>query len=107
MRRLFLASLFALGAVLALLCLPAMADIVARQDGDSVRLTDQPCPEAVLQKIHPARRDRYSLAVAVVERVTYAACWTLIVERAHVHVVYSDGAAGWIPAAHFRDEPGV
>jgi hypothetical protein len=100
MRTLILAALLAAG--------PALAGdhLVARQGADVARLTQQPCPAAVLEQIPQHVREQFRLALMTVDGRSYDACWALRVDRI-VQVVYHDGEGGLIPMDHFKREPGV
>jgi hypothetical protein len=98
MRALILAALVAAA--------PAMAVPVARNGSDVVRLLEAPCIESIARLIKPEVRERYRLARATVEGQEWSACWALRPDGLVV-LIYEDGDGGLIPAAQFKDEPGV
>lgn len=81
------------------------ADLVARHEGDSIRLTDRPCPPEVLRHIPEGQRGYFRRANTIVGGKPFTACW--IANGPIVFAVYSDGDMGQIPLSQFREEPGV
>lgn len=92
---------------IALLAGPALAgDMVARQDGDTVRLTEAPCPDEVLQYVAEGSRGYFRKALAIIDGRNFVACHYLRPDD-RVLVVYEDGDQRLIPLAHFKPDPGV
>jgi hypothetical protein len=86
----------------ALVAAPAFAEeLVARNGNDSVRLADSPCTsELVLGRLQPQTHGQYKAASAVVEGQSFAACWRLVGNAAHL--MYEDGDQGIIPLAELK-----
>lgn len=80
-------------------------DMLASNGGDSVRLTDKPCPEPVLSTIPPELQGKVRAASAVINGRFFAACW--IVSGGYVVLQYEDSDTGVIPMSEFRRSPGV
>lgn len=95
-----------LALVLALIWLPAMADLVASKGSDAVRLTDVACPPTMAVHLPPEIFDRFRAAVAIVDGKTYLGCWALRGDG-RVFLRYEDGDAGVIPLRDFKNEPGI
>lgn len=92
---------------IALLAGPALAgDMLARQDGDTVRLTESPCPREVLQYVAEGSRGYFRKALAIVDGKSFVGCHYLRPDG-RVLVIYEDGDQGLIPLAHFKPDPGV
>jgi hypothetical protein len=109
MRRYILASLFAAGALLAFLSLPAMAGQLVMQDGSGnvVRLFDRACTHGgVLALIRPEYRDRFLTAEVTIDRRSIAACWIRDPDG-DVYVMLEDGRNGFFEGRGFSDEPGA
>lgn len=100
-------SILLAGAILLMAAPPLFAqDMVARHPGgDTVRLTDKPCPEAV-QKILTMLPERWRAAHAVVDGQQFTACWILRPDG-QVLLRYEDGDAGLIPLMEFKPQPGI
>ena len=81
----------------------ASADMIARQAGDSVRLTLDACPESVALPEDVDRR-AFRKALAVVKGESFTWCHALRLDGLVV-LVYEDGEVGLIPAAQFRMVP--
>lgn len=79
----------------------ALADLVAENGRDSLRLAQAPCSnEKVLALIREEHRDKFKAAVANVAGQRYAACWADPGEGAYV-VIYEDGDLGVVPITAF------
>ena len=78
--------------------------LVARSGADSVRLSEQPCPVQIHDKL-PAPPDFFKAALVHFRGVHYIACWRLVGISAHL--VYEDGDQGLIPMAEFKEDVGV
>ena len=83
---------------------PAIArDLVARQGSDSVRLAEGPCQaEQVLSRLDPQMQEKYKEATATVEGRTFAACWRMTPNGAHL--LYEDGDQGLVPTSDLKPE---
>ena len=93
-------------AGIAMLALSAQADdMVASNGTDSVRLTQQPCPPAILATIPPQFQAQAKAASASVSGTSYTACW--VASGSYVVLQYEDGDTGVIPMSQFRRSPGV
>jgi hypothetical protein len=88
----------------ALAAAPAIAgDLVARQGGDTVRLGEGPCTsEQVLGRLEPALQTKYKTATATVQGRTFAACWRMTPNGAHL--LYEDGDQGLVPSTDLKPE---
>jgi hypothetical protein len=92
------------------LCLAALAppsiagDLVTRNGGDSVRLTQEACPVNVLQLLPQGTRGHYRKALVVFEGKEHIACFAVL-GNGMVHLAYNDGDQGLIPVGAFRQEP--
>lgn len=77
--------------------------LTARNGGDSVRLTDEPCTsEEVLGRLDKAYHLVYKAATAVVDGQGFVACWREFGGAAHI--LYEDGDQGIIPMRDFKPE---
>jgi hypothetical protein len=92
--------------LLALLCTPALADSIATNGKDTVRITDGPCPAEVLKLLPQGTRGYFRAAFAVVDGKSYAGCWAAR-NDGMVVLTYPDGDMGLIPVADFEHAPGV
>lgn len=83
---------------------PAIArDLVARQGSDSVRLAEGRCQvEQVLSRLDPQLQEQYKEATATVQGRTFAACWRMTPDGAHL--LYEDGDQGLVPTADLKPE---
>lgn len=91
--------------IAALAAGPSFAgDLVARQDGDSVRLQQKACPENVLAILPAEIREHFKLALVVHEGKEYRACFAVRADGMVV-VQYPDGDGGLIPIRMFEMEP--
>lgn len=90
---------------LLLVAAPALADSVARQGADWVRITARPCTnEKVPQHIPDAgRRLDFRAATAQFGGQGYSACWTPI--PGGVGLVYEDGDQGIVPQGDLKPVP--
>ncbi len=79
-------------------------DMVATQDGDSLRLMQQPCPPAVLRHLPEGTRGYFRKALAMVGGREYVGCFAVRVDGL-VLVVYEDGDSGLVPVVRFTMEP--
>ncbi len=88
----------------ALAAAPAFAgNLVARQGGDSVRLAEAPCKaEQVLSQLDPQLQEKYQEASATVQGRTFAACWRMTPNGAHL--LYEDGDQGMVPTSDLKPE---
>ena len=88
----------------ALAVTPVFAEeLVARNGNDSVRLGEAPCTsELVLSRLQPQMQSQYKAASAVVEGQSFAACWRVVGNAAHL--MYEDGDQGIIPLAELKPE---
>jgi hypothetical protein len=88
----------------ALATAPAFAqNLVARQGSDSVRLGDGPCTiQQVLGKLQPQQQKQYRSATAEVQGRTFAACWRMTSQGAHL--LYEDGDQGLVPVSDLKPE---
>lgn len=78
-------------------------DLIARQGGDSVRLSESPCTsDVVLQQLPAHVRADFKTASAVVEGKTFQACWRQAGEAAVL--LYEDGDQGVIPMTELKPE---
>lgn len=91
--------------IAALMCGGAVADGVASNGKDSVRITGAPCPAAIVAMVPEQVREFVRAAFAKVDGKSYSACW--IVRGDFAHLLYEDGDQGLIPLRDFRNEPGV
>jgi hypothetical protein len=82
----------------------AMADLVATQGADSVRLTSVPC-EA--KHINAKVRSEYRASSAVIGGRRFVACWTLLEKSGAALVLYEDGDFWVAPMSVFKNVPGV
>jgi len=93
-----------------LLCVAALAtapvfagDMVARQGSDAVHLGESPCKsEQVLKLLDPQLQTKYHAATATVQGRTFAACWRMTPNGAHV--MYEDGDQGLVPLSDLKPE---
>lgn len=94
----------ALVAVAAFAAAPSFAqELVARQGGDSVRLSDAACSsDLVLARVEAGARDEYKQASAHFQGQNFTACWRVMGNVAHL--VYEDGDQGIIPMQELRPE---
>ena len=88
----------------AMAAAPAIAgDLVARQGSDSVRLAEGPCKvEQVLSQLDPRLQKIYKEATATVQGRTFAACWRMTPNGAHL--LYEDGDQGLVPTSDLKPE---
>lgn len=88
----------------ALACAPAFAeDLVAYNGADSVRLGEAPCAsKPVLERLQPQMQEQYKTALASVDGKSFAACWRVVGNAAHL--VYEDGDQGVIPLAELKPQ---
>lgn len=94
-----------LAAVLAVATPPAISgDRTATNGADSVRLTQEACPSAVLQLLPQGSRGHYRKALVVIDGQEYIACHALL-GNGMVHLMYADGDQGALPNGQFKDEP--
>jgi hypothetical protein len=78
-------------------------DLVARQGSDAVHLAESPCTsESVLKLLDPKVQTKYHAATATVQGRTFAACWALTPNGAHV--MYEDGDQGLLPLSDLKPE---
>jgi len=84
---------------------PSGDDMVATNGRDSVRLTQHPCPPAILALIPPELHAKVKAAVATVDGKDYAACW--LARSGAVALQYADGDQGIVPMRDFRRGKGV
>jgi hypothetical protein len=93
-----------LAAAVACFALPVhSASLVARQEGDSIRIYDKPCHAEVVRAI-PETKDM-GAAMALVGGKQYKACWES--RGPVIFIRYEDGDAGVIPAQLFKEEVGI
>lgn len=85
---------------------PAWADRVAQAGGDSLRLTDGPCPPSVLAHIPQGARGPFRRAYAVLSGSSFDACWAEY-RDGKILIVFEDGDAIAAAAEVFKDEPGI
>lgn len=96
--------------LIAALCLSAVAppsiagDMLASQNGDTVRLTQKPCQPSVLRVIPEGMRGPFRAALVLFQGAKYHACWAVRTDGM-VLVVYADGDQGLIPISMFTMEP--
>jgi hypothetical protein len=88
-----------IAAALSLAAGNAMADFIASNGSDSMRLTMRACE---LDNI--AQKDVMLAAVAVVDGKTWRACWAPV-SREQVYILYEDGDASLLPLGAFRKLP--
>lgn len=88
----------------AMAAAPAIAgNLVARQGSDSVRLAEGPCKaEQVLSRLEPRLQEKYQEATATVQGRTFAACWRMTPNGAHL--LYEDGDQGMVPRSDLKPE---
>ncbi len=79
--------------------------LVARQGGDSVRLSEQPCPVQVMPHLPQQMAGEFKAALTHIGGVHYVACWRRVGVAAHV--IYEDGDQALIPMAEFKEDVGV
>lgn len=93
-----------LAAAALLAAFSAHAEVLtARNGGDSVRLTDEPCNSAVLAEKMPLfLREQFKAGTAIVDGQTYTVCWRWAGDDAHL--LYEDGDQGIIPRRLFKPE---
>lgn len=84
---------------------PSGDDLVATNGRDSVRLTQHPCPSAILALVPPELQARVKAAVATVDGTDYAACW--LARSGAVVLQYADGDHGIVPMREFRRGKGA
>jgi hypothetical protein len=91
-------------AALAAAAAPVFAqDLVARQGSDAVHLGEGPCTsQPVLKLIDPKLQTKYHAATATVQGRTFAACWALTANGAHL--MYEDGDQGLVPLSDLKPE---
>lgn len=86
---------------------PAIADSIARQGADWVRITARPCTnEAVLALLARADKDAhldYRQASAEFNGVAYAPCWKPY--GSGVHLQYEDGDEGLLLESELKPVP--
>lgn len=75
------------------------ADLVARNGTDSLRLTGESCPAAVLALIPPEYHEAMRKAVAHVRGQKWVGCYLVVGDM--VLVQYDDGETGAVPLALF------
>lgn len=80
--------------------------LTASADGDSVRLTDEPCtvPE-IAEKLPPALLGDFMAGTATVSGQPFALCWRWLGESAHL--VYGDGDQGLIPKRDLKPDQSI
>lgn len=79
------------------------ADLIARHDGDWVRLSEKPCSHAaVLEHIDPGVRDEFLNAEANIDGRNFLACWIDLAQGAAL--VYEDGDSGMIPPEDIKPD---
>lgn len=88
----------------ALAVAPAFANnLIAYNGSDAVHLSDAPCSnEQVLDKLPPQLRARFKAASAVLKGQSFAGCWRVMGNAAHL--VYEDGDEGVIPLAKLKPD---
>jgi hypothetical protein len=84
---------------------PSGDDMVASDGHDSVRLTQHPCPPAILAMIPADLHAKVKAAVATVDGKDYSACW--LARPGGVILQYEDGDQGVVPMRDFRRGTGV
>ncbi len=91
-------------ALAAFAAAPVFADeLVARQGGDSVRLSEGQCASVlVLGRIEAGTREQYRAASAHFQGQNFVACWRNMGGVAHL--VYEDGDQGIIPMTELKAE---
>ena len=97
--------------VALLLSFSANAGLIWRAGDNAVLLLDKPCVSAkVLNRIEPAFRAEFKLAVSVFNKRAYEACWRealpdMVPEPAYF-IVDEDGDAGFMPKSMFKKDDG-
>jgi len=90
----------------AILAFPAIADSIARQGSNWVRLTLRPCEDAKVaaviqaQGLHPGQ---FRAAYASFDGRSYVACWTPA--QGGAALVYGDGDQGYVPVGDLKPAP--
>ena len=95
-------------ALLALLALPAAADMVATNGtGDELRLMDAPCTNsAILDGIKPEYQDQFQRGQATVGKQTHALCW-IDTREGYYFVFFENGQSMPFPITAFVSSPGT
>lgn len=97
-----LATTLCLAAFVAFL-VPASAQTVSvRQNGESVTLTQETCPEKVKKYITKTHRPLFYRATAVVKGKAFEACW--MVAGRDVLVIFDDGEYAAFPSGMFKKD---
>ena len=82
-------------------------DMVIRQGGSYVRLSDSPCVHAgTLGILSPEWRDKFKKAVASINGKTWFACW-ILEDDGQVYVLYEDGDENRFPMVAFKPDEGL
>lgn len=95
-----------LALLAALACPVAMADAVATNGKDSIRLTQGACAPEVLRHIPEGYRGFFRSAPSMLGGKAWVACWAHRTDGT-ILIVYEDGDQGIVPIGEFRDAPGV
>jgi hypothetical protein len=86
---------------------PAMADLVARNGANELRLMHSPCVHAgILDQLKEEWRPKFKKAQASVDRKTFYACW-IDTNQGNYVVMFEDGNGMSYPITGFLDEPGI
>jgi hypothetical protein len=94
-------------AALALAAGTAMADLVATNGRNELRLMTAACTnETVLEQIKPEWRDKFQRAHASIGGKPFAGCWVDTGEGAYI-IFFDDGDRIAAPVTAFISSPGV
>lgn len=96
-----------LALIFALIWLPAMADLVARNGANELRLRFSPCmDDAILGHLKDEWRPKFSTARAQVGTKSFVACW-IDTHDGTYFVIFQNGQSQLYPVTGFLDEPGT
>lgn len=94
-------------ALLAAAPVHAEVTMLAKKDGDSIRLQDKPCTSAAtLAHIPEQHRKEFRAASAIVDGQGYQACWSML-PGGVVWLTYDDGDVSQVPVQAFKIDEGV
>lgn len=91
----------------ALLCGPAMADLVLTAGKSELRLLDSPCTHpAILEGIKAEYRSDFRRGYAALDTKVLQACWVDTMQGVY-WISFESGESLALPVAAFTNEPGV
>lgn len=98
---------YVLALILLLIAPLALAEeMIARQGGDWVRLTEAPCTnELVTPRLPAGQGDEFQAATAEFQGKLYVACWRTMGNVAFL--IYEDGDQGVVPLRELQPALGI